>query len=121
MTTLFKYLKPIIFFGLACFLLWIALRGINFVEFKRTLKTIPLYWVLISMLLGYLAFVFRGLRWALLIKPLGYRPRKFDLVNAIAFGYLFNSFIQKYNGFEGKLDLHTNSPFEFVKLLPASS
>ena len=95
MTTLFKYLKPIIFFGLACFLLWIALRGINFVEFKHTLKTIPLYWVLISMLLGYLAFVFRGLRWALLINPLGYRPRKFDLVNAIAFGYLFNSFIPR--------------------------
>jgi len=95
MITLFKYLKPIIFLGLACFLLWIALRGINFAEFKHTLKSISLYWVLISMLLGYLAFVFRGLRWELLIKPLGYKPRKFDLVNAITFGYLFNSFIPR--------------------------
>ena len=95
MTTLFKYLKPIIFLALACFLLWIALRGINFLEFKRTLKSISLYWVLLSMLLGYLAFVFRGLRWELLIKPLGHKPRKFDLVNAIAFGYLFNSFIPR--------------------------
>lgn len=95
MVTIFKYLKPIIFFGLAAFLLWLALKGINFKEFQTALKNIPLYWVALSMLLGYLAFVFRGMRWKLLIKPSGFNVRTIDLVNSIAFGYLFNSFIPR--------------------------
>jgi len=95
MRVIFKYLKPIIFLGLGSFLLWIACKDINLSEFKNTLRTIPLHWVFLSMLLGYLAFVFRGLRWKLLIKPLGFEPRSIDLVHAIAFGYLFNSFIPR--------------------------
>ena len=47
------------------------------------------------MFLGYLAFVFRGLRWKLLIKPLGFSPKNSDLIHSIAFGYLFNSFIPR--------------------------
>tara|TARA_Y100001968_G_C19445304_1_gene765052 strand:- start:1635 stop:2588 length:954 start_codon:yes stop_codon:yes gene_type:complete len=91
----FKYLKPIVFLGLGGGLLWIAFKGLNFSDFKNTLLTIPLYWVFCSMLLGYLAFVFRGLRWKLLIKPMGFEPRNRDLIHSIAFGYLFNSFIPR--------------------------
>ena len=95
MKAVFQYLKPIVFLSLAGFLLWVALRGINFSAFKNALQTIPLYWVALSMLLGYLAFVFRGLRWKLLIHPMGYEAKNMDLVNSIAFGYLFNSFIPR--------------------------
>ena len=92
---MFKYFKSLLFIGLGVFLLFIAFKGIEFKEFLVVLKNISLKWVLLSMLFGYLAFVFRGLRWYLLIKPLGYRPNIFDLINAIAFGYLFNSFIPR--------------------------
>tara|TARA_B100001250_G_scaffold414625_1_gene454840 strand:+ start:1337 stop:2290 length:954 start_codon:yes stop_codon:yes gene_type:complete len=92
---MFKYFKSLLFIGLGLFLLFIAFKGIDFKEFLVVLKNISLKWVLLSMLFGYLAFVFRGLRWYLLIKPLGYRPNIFNLINAIAFGYLFNSFIPR--------------------------
>ena len=92
---MFKYFKSLLFIGLGVFLLFIAFKGVEFREFLVVLKNISLKWVLLSMLFGYLAFVFRGLRWYLLIKPLGYKPNIFDLINAIAFGYLFNSFIPR--------------------------
>jgi uncharacterized protein (TIRG00374 family) len=92
---MFKYFKSLLFLGLGVFLLFIAFQGINFKDLLLVLKTIPLKWVLLSMLFGYLAFVFRGLRWYLLIHPLGYKANVFDLINAIAFGYLFNSFIPR--------------------------
>ena len=79
MKTTLTYLKSIAFLLFGCFLLWVALKDINISELSQTIKKIPLKWVLISMLLGYLAFVFRGLRWLLLIKPLGYHPKTWTI------------------------------------------
>ncbi len=95
MTTIFQYFKSIIFFFFGLFLLWVAMKDIDFIELNKTINRIPLKWVFLSMLLGYLAFVFRGLRWFLLIKPLGYNPSRWSLIHSIAFGYLFNSFIPR--------------------------
>jgi len=92
---LLKYLQPLGFLGLGFLLLFVALKGVNLDDLIEGLHIIPFKWVFLSMLFGYLAFVFRGLRWYLLIKPLGFKPKAFDLINAIAFGYLFNSFIPR--------------------------
>lgn len=92
---LLKYLKPLGFLGLGFLLLFVAFKGVDFDDLIEGLYVIPFKWVVLSMLFGYLAFVFRGLRWYLLIKPLGFKPKAFDLINAIAFGYLFNSFIPR--------------------------
>jgi len=95
MKVLFQYFKPLLFFIFGIGLLVVSLKGVNSREFYDTLKHIPLRWVFLSMALGYLAFIFRGLRWMLLIKPLGYTPKVSNLIHAIAFGYLFNSFIPR--------------------------
>ena len=75
-------------------MLW-SLNGIDFNNFKDALINIPLKWIFASMCLGYLAFIFRALRWKLLIQPLGFQPKVSNLVHSIAFGYLFNSFIPR--------------------------
>ena len=95
MRVLVNIIKPLIFFLFGCLLLSFAIKGIDLSNFTATLSSIPIYLVGISMFLGYLAFVFRGLRWQLLINPLGFSPRRSDLIHAIAFGYLFNSFIPR--------------------------
>ena len=48
-------------------------------------------WILLSMILGYLGEVFRGMRWVLLIKPLGYNVKVLDCINSVASGYMFNA------------------------------
>ena len=60
------------------------------------LKQILLYpsnwlWIFLSMLIGYLGEALRGVRWKLLIAPLGYNVKTIDLVNACAAGYMFNA------------------------------
>ena len=95
MRVLVKIIKPLVFFLFGCLLLSFAIQGIDLSDFITTLSSIPVHLVGVSMFLGYLAFVFRGLRWKLLIKPLGFSPRNSDLIHSIAFGYLFNSFIPR--------------------------
>jgi hypothetical protein len=60
------------------------------------LKEILLYpanwiWIFLSMAIGYLGEALRGVRWKLLINPLGYNVKTIDLVNACAAGYMFNA------------------------------
>ncbi|MBJ04632.1 MAG: hypothetical protein CMP65_01855 [Flavobacteriales bacterium] len=90
-----KYLQPIFFLILGAGLLTWSLNGINFNNFTESLINIPLKWVFISMTLGYLAFIFRALRWKLLIESIGFSSNNYNLVHSIAFGYLFNSFIPR--------------------------
>lgn len=49
------------------------------------------FWILLSMIFGYLGEVLRGIRWVLLIKPLGYNVKTIDCVNSVASGYMFNA------------------------------
>jgi len=49
------------------------------------------FWILLSMIFGYLGEVLRGVRWVLLIKPLGYNVKTIDCVNSVASGYMFNA------------------------------
>tara|TARA_B100001758_G_C18356364_1_gene582956 strand:+ start:143 stop:1144 length:1002 start_codon:yes stop_codon:yes gene_type:complete len=48
-------------------------------------------WIFLSMLIGYLGEALRGIRWKLLINPLGYNVKTIDLINACAAGYMFNA------------------------------
>ena len=50
-------------------------------------------WLLISlsMIFGYLGEALRGIRWVLLIKPIGYNVKTIDCVNSVASGYMFNA------------------------------
>lgn len=51
--------------------------------------------VLTSFVLGYLAIVSRGLRWGILLEPLGYEPSKSRSVHAVAFAYFANTFVPR--------------------------
>jgi len=43
------------------------------------------------MLIGYIGEALRGIRWKLLIKPMNFKVKTIDLVNACAAGYMFNA------------------------------
>lgn len=47
-------------------------------------------WLVISLLLGNVAFLARALRWRLLIEPLGFHPSVMNSFHAITIGYLAN-------------------------------
>ncbi|MBP5565908.1 MAG: flippase-like domain-containing protein [Bacteroidales bacterium] len=67
---LVNILKYLLSFGLAGLLVWLAFRGIDWHEFFVGLKATRWSWIILYLVVGYLALVFRALRWTQLIHPL---------------------------------------------------
>lgn len=54
------------------------------------LKGAKYSWVILSLVLSILAFISRAMRWALLIEPLGKKPKFWNTYHAVLTGYLAN-------------------------------
>lgn len=67
---LINILKYLLSFGLAGLLVWLAFRGIDWHEFWVGLKATRWGWIALYLVVGYLALVFRALRWTQLVHPL---------------------------------------------------
>ena len=67
---LVNILKYVLSFGLAGLLVWLAFKGIDWHEFLIGLKATRWGWIFLFLVAGYLALVFRALRWTQLIHPL---------------------------------------------------
>ncbi len=63
-------------------------RGFDFSKVSATLRDgMDWRWMLISLIFGITAQVFRGLRWKQALEPLGEQPRMMDCVHAIFISY----------------------------------
>ncbi len=51
--------------------------------------------IVLSVIFGYLAIVSRGLRWTLMLEPLGHHPGKWRSIHAVAFAYFANTFVPR--------------------------
>lgn len=48
-----------------------------------------------SFVMGYLAIISRGMRWQILLEPMGYKVRAAHSVHAVAFSYFANTFVPR--------------------------
>ena len=88
--------KYVAMLGLGMFLLWLVMRKVDDPKaFWEEMQTAELWSIGLSVAFGYLAIMSRGWRWLLLLRPLGHRPKRFNSVNAVAFGYFSNTFIPR--------------------------
>ena len=63
----------------------VVLNGINRTQaLKDDMSKASIPGIVLSFVLGYLAIVSRGLRWIVLLEPLGYRPSNWRSVHAVA-------------------------------------
>jgi len=83
-------LKYILFLGVGGFLFYLAFRNTEFEKLISDFKKANYLYVIISMVMGYLAFISRGFRWNLLLEPFGYKPNKWNSVHAVSIGYFAN-------------------------------
>ena len=87
----FRIILQFIFFaGLSAGLLWMAFRGMSLNALKEGIKTSDNLFVILALVVGLLSYVFRAMRWQLLIQPLGFTPRLWDVFNGLMSGYLAN-------------------------------
>jgi len=85
-----KVLQLVISLGLGVFILWLLYRNTNFTDMWETIKDANFGILLFSLLFGLLGNTIRGIRWKLLIQPLGYNPSTSNLIFAVYGNYAIN-------------------------------
>jgi uncharacterized protein (TIRG00374 family) len=70
---------------------WYCIKSINdFDKFIMHLKSVNYFYIGLSLIFGFMAFIIRALRWNIMINTLGYKPSVYDTYNAVATGYIAN-------------------------------
>jgi uncharacterized protein (TIRG00374 family) len=69
---------------------WYCIKSINFDEFIMHLKSVNYFYIGLSLVFGFIAFIIRALRWNILINTLGHKPSTYDTYNAVVTGYIAN-------------------------------
>ena len=87
---LFSVLKNSLFLAAGILLLYLAFRGQDMTSLVDDLRGADYRFVVVSVLIGVLAYISRGLRWLILLEPMGYKPRLFNSVITIIVGYFSN-------------------------------
>ncbi len=82
------------------------MKGIDFKRIWADLLTANYFWVILSMILGLVAFWARAYRWNLLIEPLGYRPSVTNSYHAVAIGYIANMALPRLGEFSKCVSLN---------------
>lgn len=91
-----KILPTAVFFGIGIGLFWLAMSGVEDPEaLRRDMRSAQGWGVVTSFVMGYLAIASRGLRWQLLLAPMGHRPSASRSIHAVAFSYFANAFVPR--------------------------
>lgn len=84
-----KILKYTLSATLAVVLLYFAFRGVNWREFVSILGHCNWLLVALSMLVGFLSYVVKGLRWRVFLKPMEPETKRINCYEGITIGMLF--------------------------------
>ena len=86
-----KILKTFVPLVFGVLIFWLLFRQLNFSEIMNILKSeVDFGIIALSLPFGLFANIIRGYRWNLLITPLGYKPKKSNLVYAVLGNYAVN-------------------------------
>lgn len=85
-----KVLRVIAPLLLGVIVLWFLYRKTSFTDIWTTIKDANFAILLFSLVFGLFGNIIRGLRWKLLIEPLGYNPRTSNLIYAVLGSYAVN-------------------------------
>jgi hypothetical protein len=84
---LFQY---VFFLGLGIFLLWMTLRKSDWNAILQDLSDAEYIYLLPATLMLLVSHFIRGLRWKILMEPLGYKPSTINTFFAVMIGYWAN-------------------------------
>ncbi len=85
-----KWIKYVFFLFLGIGLMYLAFKNQSPKALIAQLKDINYFWVVVSMLFGFIAIVSRGLRWVILLHNLNFSISKRNSIYAVAIGYFTN-------------------------------
>jgi hypothetical protein len=87
---LLSFLKYLFFLSLGALILYVVFKDKDLEKMLEDLKNAEYKYLIFSMVLGYAAYLFRALRWILLLETMKYKTSTSHATHAIAAGYLAN-------------------------------
>lgn len=87
---LLNILKYLIFLALGIVLFYYVYKDLGLERLKNDLRNINYWWIALSFIIGLFSHYSRAIRWNMLIKPLGYKPKTSNSFFAIMIMYLTN-------------------------------
>ena len=113
-----KALSLIAFFAIGVILF---VKLMDMVDDKAELfdymSSAPIWAISLTFILGLLAIVSRGLRWIILLEPMGYAASNFRAICAVAFGYFSNTFVPRSGEFVRCAALNSTDDIPVNKLI----
>lgn len=85
-----KIIRYLLLLGLAFALLYASFRGVKWDDFITGLKSCNYYWIFASMVIGFLGFFIRALRWRLLLQQLNKEISLRESYDGVTVAYLTN-------------------------------
>ncbi len=76
-------------------LFYLAFRNTEFEKLANDFRKADYTYVILSIIMGYLAFISRGMRWVLLLEPLGKRPNTWNAIHSVTVGYFANMLVPR--------------------------
>jgi uncharacterized membrane protein YbhN (UPF0104 family) len=83
-------INTILFLGIGAFLFYWAIGKEDTSQLFSEMRKANMWWIALSMLCGVLSHFARGLRWNLLLTPMGYKAGVWSSFHAVILGYLVN-------------------------------
>ena len=88
---LLSALKYLLFLSFGILILYVVFKDKDLDKMLEDLRSAEYKWLIFSMLFGYAAYIFRGLRWVQLIEAMKYKATANHATHAIAAGYFANA------------------------------
>ncbi|QCR24056.1 lysylphosphatidylglycerol synthase transmembrane domain-containing protein [Pontibacter sp. SGAir0037] len=90
MKKLLSVLKYSLLLAVSAFLMWYALKELDFEKLWAELQNVNYFWIILSLLMGVAAYFSRAYRWQMQLKTADYRPSLINTYNAMMVGYVAN-------------------------------
>lgn len=96
---------------------YLFFKSLNLVELKQVIKTGNFSWCYLVLLVSILVYVFRVLRWQMLISSIGYKARLTSLFAALSLGYFVNFAVPRLGEITRCLSVKKQDNIPFMQLL----
>ena len=87
---IFNFLKYFIFLGIGILVFWWVYKDEPLDNYKLAFRDLNYFWIFLSIFFNILSQVSRAMRWNMLIRPLGYKPKLYNSYLSVLILYFVN-------------------------------
>lgn len=112
-----KSLKILFALALGALIIWLSVRRLSPTdkeEITQAFRQANYWWMLLSLLVAFISNISRSIRWQMLLKPLGYKPKFINVMLSVLVAYFANLGLPRLGEVVrcGLLRTHEKIPFE---------